>query len=317
MARYLLKRLLLAVITLWILATIVFVIVNVLPGNVGRQVLGGFASEQSVKQFNTRIGTDKPLFEQYGRAMKNLVTLDFGTSYSSTQEVTTILGKDLFRSAKLAIFALIITVPLGIFAGRFAARRKDKFADRAIVMTGLATSSIPEFVTAALLSYLLCIKFKVFEVYADPPAGTSVLGQFNYLFLPAMAMVIVYFGYIARMTRAGVVNAIDADYTRTATMKGLSGGRVMNRHIMRNALAPTITVVGVQIGYLFGGIVGVEKVFNYHGIGFEMLIAIKNHDIPVLQAAVLIIGIIYMLSTLAADLLIAYLNPRVLMEAKR
>lgn len=317
MARYLLKRLLLAVITLWLLATIVFLIVNVLPGNVGRQVLGGFASEQSVKEYNARIGTDKPLLLQYGRAMRNLFTLDFGSSYSSPAKVTTILGKDLFRSAKLAFFALVITVPLGIFAGRFAARRKDKLADRAIVMTGLATSSIPEFVTAALLSYLFCIKFKLFHVYADPPSGTSVIGQFRYLFLPAMAMVIVYFGYIARMTRAGVVNALDADYTRTATMKGLSGSRVMNRHIMRNALAPTITVIGVQIGYLFGGIVGVEKVFNYHGIGLEMLTAITHHDIPVLQAAVLIIGIIYMLSTLAADLLIAYLNPRVLMEVKR
>jgi len=318
MARYLLKRLLLAVVTLWILATIVFVIVNVLPGNVGRQILGGFASEKSVQDYNHRIGTDKPLLDQYGTAMKNLFTLDFGKSYSQPKvDVTTILKKDLFRSAKLAILALVITVPLGIFAGRFAARRKDRLADRAIVMTGLATSSIPEFVTAALLSYLLCIKFKVFHVYADPPAGTSIIGQFRYLFLPAVAMVIVYFGYIARMTRAGVINALDADYTRTATMKGLSNTRVMNRHIMRNALAPTITVIGVQIGYLFGGIVGVERVFNYHGIGLEMLTAIKNHDIPVLQAAVLMIGIIYMLSTLAADLLIAYLNPRVLMEVKR
>ena len=317
MARYLLKRLLLAIVTLWILATIVFVIVNVLPGNVGRQILGGFAPEKAVQDFNHRIGTDQPLLVQYGRSMRNLFTLDFGTSYSSTAKVTTILGKDLFRSMKLAILALVITVPLGIFAGRFAARRKDKLADRAIVMTGLATSSIPEFVTAALLSYLFCIKFRLFHVYADPPDRTSVIGQFRYLLMPAMAMVIVYFGYIARMTRAGVVNALDADYTRTATMKGLSNTRVMNRHIMRNALAPTITVIGVQVGYLFGGIVGVEKVFNYHGIGLEMLTAIKNHDIPVLQAAVLVIGIIYMLSTLVADLLIAYLNPRVLIEVKR
>lgn len=317
MARYLLKRLLMAIITLWMLATIVFLIVNVLPGNVGRQVLGGFASEESVKQFNIRLGTDKPLLVQYGRAMKNLATLDFGQSFGSTATVSSIISKALFRSAKLAAFALIITVPLGILAGRFAARRKDRFADRAIVMTGLATSSIPEFVTAALLSYILCIQFKIFKVYADPPAGTSILGQFQYLFLPALSMVIVYFGYIARMTRAGVIAALDADYTRTATMKGLSNSRVMNRHIMRNALGPTITVVGVQIGYLFGGIVGVERVFNYHGIGLEMLTAIKNHDIPVLQAAVLCIGIVYMVATLAADLLIAYLNPRVLMEVKR
>ena len=318
MARYLLKRLLLAVVTLWILATIVFVVVNVLPGNVGRQILGGFASEASVVKYNHDIGTDTPLLDQYGRAMKNLFTLDFGKSYSQkSTDVTTILKKDLFRSAKLVVFALALTVPLGILAGRYAARRRDKLADRAIVTIGLATSSIPEFVTAAILSYLFCLRWKIFPVFANPPSGTSVIGQLRYLFLPALAMVIVYFGYIARMTRAGVMNSLEADYTRTATMKGLSNSAVMNRHVMRNALAPTITVIGVQIGYLFGGIVGVEKVFNYHGIGSEMLTAITNHDIPVLQAAVLLIGIIYMLSTLAADLLIAYLNPRVLMEVKR
>src|SRR5829696_8073399 len=147
--------------------------------------------------------------------MKNVITLDFGTSFSSTAPVSTIVRKALFRSAKLAFLALILTVPLGILAGRFAARRRDTFADRSIVMAGLATSSIPEFVTAAILSYVFCIKFKIFKVFADPPAGTSIMGQFQYLFLPAVAMVIVYFGYIARMTRAGVMTSLDADYTRT------------------------------------------------------------------------------------------------------
>ena len=132
-----------------------------------------------------------------------------------------------------------------------------------------------------------------------------------------MAMVIAYFGYIARMTRAGVISALQSDYTRTATMKGLSSSQVMRRHVLRNALAPTITVISVQIGYLFGGIIGVEKVFNYAGLGSTMLIAVGAKDIPVLQGAVLIVGIVYMLSTLLADLLIAYLNPRVRLEAER
>jgi peptide/nickel transport system permease protein len=119
------------------------------------------------------------------------------------------------------------------------------------------------------------------------------------------------------MTRAGVIGALHADYTRTATMKGMDSGQVMRRHVLRNALAPTITVISVQVGYLFGGIVGVEKVFNYPGLGTMMLNAVGKKDIPVLQASVLIVGIIYMLSTLLADLIIAFLNPRVRLEAGR
>jgi peptide/nickel transport system permease protein len=161
------------------------------------------------------------------------------------------------------------------------------------------------------------VTWKFGKVFANPRAGTSVIGQFRYLLLPALAMVVVYFGYIARMTRAGVINALRSDYARTATMKGLSSGAAVRHHLLRNALAPTITVVSVQIGYLFGGIIGVEKVFNYAVLGSTMLNAVGTHDIPVLQGAVLVVGMIYMLSTLLADLLIAFLNPRVRLEAKR
>jgi peptide/nickel transport system permease protein len=132
-----------------------------------------------------------------------------------------------------------------------------------------------------------------------------------------MALVVAYFGYIARMSRAGVINGLDADYARTATMKGLSKGQVMRKHILRNSLAPTITVISVQIGYLFGGIIGVEKVFNYHGLGSTIFTASTTHDIPVLQGAVLLVGIVYMVSTLLADVLIAFLNPRVRLEVSR
>jgi hypothetical protein len=149
------------------------------------------------------------------------------------------------------------------------------------------------------------VHWKLGKAFANPPEGTSLLGQLEYLLLPAIAMVFAYFGYIARMTRAGVITALQADYTRTATMKGLSNGQVMRRHVLRNALAPTITVISVQIGYLIGGIIGVEKVFNYAGLGSTMLSAVGAKDIPVLQGAVLLVGIVYMLSTLLADLLIA------------
>ncbi len=317
MRRFLLKRVASALITLWLLATIVFLIVNVLPGDVGRKILGPFAPKEEVAAFNHRLGTDRPLLAQYFTSIRRVFTLDFGNSFQSGQDVKSIIFSALFRSGKLALLAFVITIPISIAAGIFAARRQDKLADRVVVNVGLASSSIPEFVTAAVLLSIFCVHWKLGKVFANPPPGTSVIGQLEYLLVPAMAMVIAYFGYIARMTRAGVIGALQSDYARTATMKGLSDNQVMRRHILRNALGPTITVISVQIGYLFGGIIGVEKVFNYAGLGSTMLTAVGAKDIPVLQGAVLLVGIVYMLSTLAADLLIAYLNPRVRLETAR
>lgn len=315
--RFIAKRLASAVVTLWLLATIVFVIINVLPGNVGRKVLGPTAPQKDVSDFNHLIGTDRSFLAQYFTSIRRVFTLDFGNSYQSGVDVQHIIFSALFRSGKLALLAFVITIPISIAAGIYAARRHDKVADRAIVNIGLASSSIPEFVTAAVLLQLFCINWKFGKVFANPPAGSAVVTQLQYLLVPAMAMVIAYFGYIARMTRAGVINGLNADYTRTATMKGLSDGQVMRRHILRNAMAPTITVISVQIGYLFGGIIGVEKVFNYAGLGSTMLSAVPAHDVPVLQGAVLLVGVVYMTSTLLADLLIAYLNPRVRLEPTR
>ena len=317
MKRFLLKRLASMVVTLWLLTTIVFLIVNVLPGNVGRRILGPFAPYENVDAFNEALGTNDPLIEQYLRSIRRVFTLDFGDSYASGQSVNDIIFPALWRSGKLAILALVITIPISIAAGVYAARRKDKFSDRVVVNLGLASSSIPEFVVAAVLMSLFAVNWRWGKVFANPPDGTSFIGQFRYLILPALAMVLTYFGYIARMSRAGVISALSADYTRTATMKGLSKGEVMRTHVLRNALAPTITVISVQIGYLFGGIIGVEKVFNYAGLGSTMLIAVGKQDIPILQGAVLLVGVIYMVSTLLADLLIAYLNPRIRLEASR
>jgi peptide/nickel transport system permease protein len=293
------------------LATIVFLLVNVLPGDVGRQVLGPTANKVDVDAYNARLGTDRPMIEQYGSSLKKLVTFDFGDSFQTGNPVLDLLWPALGRSAKLALLAFVITIPLSIAAGIFAARRQDRLADRVVVNAGLASSSLPEFVTATVLLAVFAVQIGWGRVNANVPAGTSLVGQLEYLLLPAMALVVSYFGYIARMTRAGVITALHADYTRTATLKGLRPGQVMRRHVLRNAMAPTITVISVQIGYLTGSIVGVEKVFNYPGLGTMMLNAVGKKDIPVLQTAVLMVGVIYMISTLIADVLIAALNPRV------
>jgi peptide/nickel transport system permease protein len=211
----------------------------------------------------------------------------------------------------------MLTIPIAIAAGMFAARRRNTIADRSIVTLGLASSSIPDFVSGVTLQYLIAVKLGWFHVLALAPEGSSLITELDYLMLPALALVVVYFGYIARMTRAGTMQALDADYTRTAVMKGLPRGRVTRGHLMRNALQPTVSVIGVQIGYIFTSLITLEIIFNYPGLGSLTRTAASAKDFPVLTAAVILVGIIYMLCTLAADLTIAWMNPRARLEVSR
>jgi peptide/nickel transport system permease protein len=314
MTRWLLRRLVLSLITLWLLATIVFIITNVLPNDIGRTILGPFAPQESVDALNEKLGTNDPLIEQYARAMTSLVTLNWGVSFQNGKPVMPLILDAIARSGVLAAYALVLTIPVAIVAGLFAGRRRDQKSDRSIVLTGLTFSSIPEFVIGTILVVVVGVQLGLLPVLATPPPNASPLEVARYLLMPALAMAIVYFGYIARMTRAGTIEVLESDYIRTATMKGLTTQQTMRRHVLRNALVPTVAVIGVQIGYLFGGIIGVEKIFNYNGMGQTMLFAAQRKDIPVLTAGVIVIGIVYMIATLVADLIIAWMNPRVRLE---
>lgn len=316
MVRWLLRRLVLSLITLWLLATIVFVIANVLPNDVGRTIAGPFAPQETVDAINERLGTNDPLPEQYLRAMRNLVTFDFGNSFQNRQPVLPAIIAAIGRSGILAAYALMLTIPIAILAGLFAGRRRDRPADRAIVLAGVTLSSIPEFVIGTILVVVVGVQLRLLPVIARPPENANIITYLSFLTMPALAMAIVYFGYIARMTRAGTIEVLESDYIRTATMKGLTTSQTMRRHVLRNALVPTVAVIGVQIGYLFGGIIGVEKIFNYNGMGQLMLMAAQRKDIPMLTAGVIVIGLVYMLATLTADLIIAWMNPRARLEAR-
>jgi peptide/nickel transport system permease protein len=317
MARFISRRLLLSLLTLWLLATLVFIIANVLPNDVGRTILGPFAPQESVDALNERLGTNRPILVRYVDSLLGLVTLDFGNSFVSDQPVLPQLVDAMIRSAKLAGLALFITIPLAITAGVYAARRRDRPVDRGIVLLGVTLSSIPEFVTATALVVVVGVQLQLLPVLATPPPDADIPTQIRYLLMPATAMAIVYFGYIARMTRAGTIEVLQSDYTRTATMKGLTPNQTMRRHVLRNALIPTVAVIAVQIGYLFGGIIAVERIFNYDGMGRTMLFAAQQKDIPMLTAGVILIGIVYMAATLLADMTIAWMNPRIRLDAER
>jgi peptide/nickel transport system permease protein len=311
MARFLLKRLGLAAITLFLLSVIVFFGTQVLPGNVGRRILGPFADQAAVDALNERLGTDRGLLTQYWDWLTGLFTGDLGTSLAQNVPVTELLGSALVNSLKLAAFAFVLVVPLAILGGVVAALRRDQLTDRVITIGGLSLSVVPEFVSGIILILVFGLWLDWFPVSARAPAGSSVLTQLEYLFLPALTLVILLFGYIARITRAGTIEALDADYTRTAVLKGLPRRAVLRRHVLRNSLLPTIAVVATQTGYLIGGLVVVETLFNYPGMGRLIFTAATQKDMPVLQASVLIVGLIFLIAMLLADLLYSLLNPRI------
>jgi len=309
--RFILRRLGLGLITLWVLSLLIFFGTHILPGNPGRAMLGPFASPEAVAALNHQLGTDEPLLTQYTTWVGDILHGDLGTSYAFKQPVGELIMRALENSLKLAVLAFIIVVPLSILGGVFAALHVGRAVDRTISIGGLSAASMPEFVGGIVLILVFALWLNVLPVSARWPPGTPPLEQIKYLILPAFSLVLVLFGYIARMARAGTVTALDSDYARTATLKGLPRRTVVRRHVLRNALLPTITVIATQLGYLIGGLVVVEQLFNYNGIGTLLVNAARNRDYVQLQSTVLVIGVIYLIATLVADILYSVLNPRI------
>jgi peptide/nickel transport system permease protein len=307
---FLLRRVGLMILTLWILSLIVFLAGQVLPGDPGRAILGNLASQNSVTILDHQLGVDRSLPVRYGSWIGGLLHGNMGTSYTYQSAVEPFVQSALFNSLKLAVLAFVIVVPVSILGGVIAALFAGRALDKIISLTGLSLATVPEFVSGIVLLVIFGVELKWLPVSASAGAGASALSQLQHLILPAIPLVLVLFGYIARMARAGTIEALSADYTRTAVLKGLPRWVVIRRHVLRNSLLPTITVIATQTGYLIGGLVVVEKLFNYQGIGNLIFKAAEGKDFPMLEAGVLTIGVVYVLATLAADLLLMALNPR-------
>jgi len=310
MATFLLRRLGLMVLTLFLLSLMIFFAGQILPGDPGRAALGNLASQSTVQALDHQLGVDRPLLTRYLTWLGGALHGNFGTSYEYQSAVAPFVRAALINSIKLAVLAFVIVVPLGILGGVIAALRVGRGTDRAISVTGLSLSTVPEFVSGIVLLVVFGVELKWLPVTANAGTGASPLSQFRHLILPAIPLVLVLFGYIARMARAGTIEVLNADYTRTAVLKGLPERTVLRRHVLRNSLLPTITVIATQTGYLIGGLVVVETLFNYHGLGNLIYNAALHHDEVMLEAGVLIIGVVYVVATLIADVLLTLLNPR-------
>jgi peptide/nickel transport system permease protein len=311
------RRLLLGLVTVLILSVLIFLGTQVLPGNPGRAILGPFADEASVQLLNEELGANDPLYEQYWNWMSGILRGDLGDSYTQERPVHTIVLDGLKNSAKLAALAFVIVVPLSIVGGVIAALKQGRLTDRLITVGGLSVAVIPEFVTSVALLLVFALWLGWLPVSARWPPGASALEQIKYLILPATALVLLLFGYIARMARAGTIEALRSDYVRTAVVKGLPRGTVVRRHVLRNSLIPTIAVIATQCGYLIGGLVVVELIFNYNGLGYTVVQAALKKDYPLLQSAVMAVGIVYLLATLLGDILTSLLSPRIRYASER
>lgn len=274
-------------------------------------MLGNTAPPESVAVLNEELGLDRNVFVRYVDWISGVAQGDLGESYSQRRPVSDIVGPALENSAKLAILAFFLVVPLAIVGGAIAALNEGRFRDRFISIGGLSASVVPEFVWAVLVIVVFALWLDILPVTAQAPAGASIFTEIKYLLLPALCLVFVLFGYIARMTRAGTIETLDSDFTRTAILKGLPRRAVLRKHVLRNSLLPTIAVIATQTGYLIGGLVVIELIFNYQGIGQVLFRAAERKDFPLLQSAVLVVGIVYLVATLIADILYSILNPRI------
>ena len=301
----------LSLITLWLLSVLVFAGGQLLPGDVARAILGPLADAGAVANLDRQLGLDRPLMTQYWDWISHFAMGNMGQSYSYRAPVAPFVLAALGYSVKLGTVAFVLVVPLSIAGGVWSALHAGRLIDRIIGIIGLSATILPEFVTGIVLIMIFGIWLKILPISANWPPGAALPTQIYYLLLPSLPLVLVLFGYLARMARAGTLEALAADYTRTAVLKGLTPRAVLWRHVLRNALLPTITVTATQMGYLMGGLVVVETLFRYPGIGGLIYAAARDKDFPMLEGGVLTVGVIYTLAGLIADVSHALLNPRI------
>ncbi len=321
MARYITRRLGFLLLTLVVTSLIIFAITQFLPGDVCRNVLGREAGEAALERCREERGLNEPIPLQYLNWLVNFMTGDWGESFSTQTEIRPLVLERLRNSLRLALVAMLIAVPLALLLGVIAGLNEDKLADNAISVGSLSVVGLPEFVTGLVIIQLFAFVIndwlegafgiRPFLANSSVPPDASFAEVLPALILPALTATLVLLAYIARLTRAGVLEELKRPYVRTATLKGLPKRTVIGKHVLRNALLPTITVIAISVGWLISGLIVIENVFNYPGLGRMMVFAIDRRDLPLMQALVMVTVLVFALANLTADLLYAWLNPRI------
>jgi peptide/nickel transport system permease protein len=298
-------------LTLLLTSLIIFTVTQYLPGDVARIVLGREAGEEQLQAYREEFGLNDPLPVQYLNWLTNFVNGDWGISYSTRTEIFPLVMERLHNSLMLAALTMFIGVPLAVLLGVIAGLKEDSRWDNLISISSLSVVGLPEFVTGIILIEIFARKLGWFPANSSIEPGSTFMEALPMLVLPAMAATLVLLAYIVRLTRAGVVEELREPYVRTAELKGLSKSSVVFKHVLRNALMPTITIVAISFGWMISGLIVVENVFNYPGVGRLMVFAIDRRDLPLLQALTMVTVLGFALANLLADILYAYLDPRI------
>jgi peptide/nickel transport system permease protein len=302
MTRFLTRRLLFLGLTLVITSIIIFSVTQLLPGDVARVILGREAGEEALQSLRLELGLNDPALTQYT------------TSYSTRQPVFDVVAQRLRNSLMLSGVILVLSVPTAILLGVLAGFKRETWIDHSISIGSLAVVGLPEFVTGLVLIELLAFRLGIFPANSSIRVTAGFWESLPMLILPAITATLVLLAYIARLTRAGVIEELGQPYVRTAVLKGLSNAEITFKHVLRNALMPTVTVVAISFGWMLSGLIVIENVFNYPGLGRLLVFAIDRRDLPMLQAIGMVTVLGYTVANLIADLLYTALNPRIRLE---
>lgn len=313
MRKLVLRRLALILIALFVVSVGVFFLVQVVPGQPGRVVLGPYATQQQVALWQRQHGLDGSVLARYLRWISGFVRGQWGTSLTLDVPVRPLVIGRLGNSVLLGLLAFVFMAPTSVAVGIWQAHRLGTKSDRAMTLTSVTFSSTPEFVTGVIFLILFAVRIHVFPVDAQVAGGG--IERLRGMILPAAAVALVSFGYVARMARAGTAAVLSSPYYRTAVLNGVPRRRLLTRHLLRNALVPTTAVLGSQVAYMLGGLVVVETLFNYPGLGQLLVSAATDKDIFVLEASALTAAAVSMLLILATDIAYGLLDPRITWSA--
>ena len=315
-----LQRLALGIMTLFLVSVIIFSSIELLPGDFGEAVLGQAATEDTVAAFRRELGLDKPSYVRYFDWLGGVLQGDFGKSFSGrassgidrSREVVDLVGPRLWNTLFLASMTAIIAVPLSLFLGITAALYRNSIYDRTVNATTLTTISFPDFFVAYVLVLIFAILFPIFPAIANISGDTPFWERVYRSTLPALTLTLVIVAHMMRMTRAAIINLLASPYIEMARLKGVSSRDVIIKHALPNAWAPIATVIAFNLAFLVVGVVVVEVVFVYPGIGQLMVDAVTTRDIPVVQACALVFAATYIILNLIADIIAIATNPRLL-----
>jgi peptide/nickel transport system permease protein len=314
-----LQRLGLGIVTLFVVSIIISLTIQMLPGDFAKAILGQSATPETVAAFQREVGLDRSPVERYIGWVGGILRGDFGESYASAGSlaghrrlVADMIGPRLMNTLFLASVAALIAVPLSLFLGVLAALYRNSIFDRAVNIVSLTSISSPEFFLAYILIMFLAVKFPIFVSLASISPGMSFLDRLYVIALPALTLVLVIVAQMMRMTRAAIINLLASPYIEMSRLKGARPMQIILRHALPNAWAPIANVIALNLAYLVVGVVIVEVVFTYPGIGQLMVDAVSKRDLPVVQGCALVFAATYILLNLVADVVTIVSNPRLL-----